>query len=55
MKIVESWIIDYLMVVKLEDGSYRYGTEANIFGFNRLDKNVAEKMIATGKREEGIY
>lgn len=47
MKIVEMWIVNkHEMLVKLENGDYMHGTTSNIYGFSRIEKKDAVKMIA---------
>jgi len=45
MKIMESWIINYALLVRLDDGSYRIGTTSNVYGFMKVDNYDASLMI----------
>jgi len=49
MKVVDSWIIDYALLVKLEDGSYRIGITTNLYGFSEVDNYDARLMIQKNK------
>ena len=52
MRIVKQWIVSgYKHLVKLENGIYMLGSETNQYGFYKISKKRAKKLIRFEKKK----
>lgn len=46
MEIVKQWIVNgYQHLVMVANGDYYLGTESNMYGFDKISKEKAERLI----------
>lgn len=50
MEVKKQWIVDYDLLLLLEDGTYRIGKTTNLYGFDFIEEKEALKLLENSGR-----